>query len=179
MKLFFTGLKHSGKTTFAKLVAKHYNILVEDADDLILNKIDTSVRTFYKEKGKEAFMEIEKEVVAAFIKENENNDYILSLGGGVSDNTPLMELLKNSGDIIYLERDEKLLLDKIITTSGVPPFLDPNNIEESFNKLFTKRDAIYKNYANIIIKLIAYEELNKIKLQIINKLEKEGLSERK
>ena len=177
MKLFFTGLKHSGKTTFASLIAKHYNIKVEDSDNLILKHINTSIRTFYKESGKEAFMALEAKVIEEFIKENENNDYILSLGGGVSDNTLAMNLMHNTGAIVYLKREEKLILNKIITTSGIPPFLDKDNVEESFHNIFEKRDAIYDKYATICINLIAYDELEKVKMLIVKQLEEGIFSE--
>ena len=66
--LFFTGIKHSGKTTFAKRIASRLGFEFKDADDLISANIgDMSVREFYRQKGKEAFMEVEKESVSSFL----------------------------------------------------------------------------------------------------------------
>ena len=57
MNLFFTGMKHSGKTTFARGTAERFSLTWADADDLILERIaPLSVREFYRSEGKEAFM---------------------------------------------------------------------------------------------------------------------------
>jgi shikimate kinase len=41
---FFCGIKHSGKTTHAKIFGNRENLPVFDGDDLILDIIDTSIR---------------------------------------------------------------------------------------------------------------------------------------
>ena len=66
VKLYFTGIKHSGKTTQARLVSERLSLPFSDADDLILKEINTSIREFYKEYGKEAFMEKEYDAVSLY-----------------------------------------------------------------------------------------------------------------
>jgi shikimate kinase len=39
-KLFFVGIKHSGKTTFAKRMAPRFGYEFSDADNLILDYLD-------------------------------------------------------------------------------------------------------------------------------------------
>lgn len=171
--LFFTGIKHSGKTTFAKAIAERWNWKFVDSDDLISGRLNgTSIRDFYKNKGKNYFMALEREAVVSFV-ENENNPFILSLGGGVSDNTKLMEDLKNTGYIIYLERDEKDILP-IILKDGIPPFLDDNNVEDSFHQLYIRRDSIYKEYADLTIFLGSYGDKKEIEDKIDSGLKENG-----
>ena len=67
MNFFFTGMKHSGKTTFAKRLAANKGLLWADSDDLILQKISPlTVREFYKEFGKEAFIIEERNLLFIF-----------------------------------------------------------------------------------------------------------------
>ena len=55
-KLYFLGIKHSGKTTQARLAAEMLGKTSVDADDLVLSYLGTdSIRTYYKENGKEAY----------------------------------------------------------------------------------------------------------------------------
>ncbi len=171
--LFFTGIKHSGKTTFARLIAIDCNYAFSDSDDLITPKIyPLSIREFYKENGKEAFMALEFECVKAYI-ESQNTPFILSLGGGASDNTPLMEELRKNGKLVYLQREDEDMLP-IIVELGIPPFLDENNVKGSFHELYERRDRIYRNFADTVINLGAYGDKNEKKLEIIKTLKELG-----
>ncbi len=156
VKLYFTGIKHSGKTTQARLAAERLSLPFADADDLILSRIEEpTVREFYRNNGKKAFMEKELEAVREYA---ENHDsFILSLGGGASDNTPLMDFMKETGRIIYLKREESGMLP-VILKHGVPAFLDPDDIESSFHKIYTERDTIYSSYADLTVDLGPYRD---------------------
>jgi len=172
MRLFFTGLKHSGKTTFARLSAEALNIYWCDADDLILDRIKPlSVREYYKAEGAEAFKSVEYKAVKEKAEDLENA--ILSLGGGTADNALLMEYLKSKGKIIYLTRPEELLLEKILEKNGIPPFLDAQDVKGSFHTLFLRRDGIYTQYADLIIDLGPYGAKEETLKKVLNELSKE------
>lgn len=171
VKLYFTGIKHSGKTTQARLVSERLSLPFSDADDLILKEINTSIREFYKEYGKEAFMEKEYEAVSRY--EKENDSFILSLGGGASDNTALMHLMKESGKIIYLKRNESEMLP-VILKHGIPAFLDKDNLESSFHEVYVKRDSIYTEEADLIIDMGPYRDKAETAEMVIEKLKENG-----
>ena len=171
VKLFFTGIKHSGKTTQAKLAASLLSLPYADADDIILSRIDTTIREFYTEHGKEAFMKKELEAVREYIQNHQ--EFILSLGGGASDNTELMELMKNSGKIIYLKRNESEMLP-VILKHGLPAFLDKDDIEGSFHKVYAKRDAIYTAMADFIVDLGPYRDKAATSEMLVEKLKENG-----
>ncbi len=175
MKLFFTGLKHSGKTTFAHLYANEFNLPWFDADDLLLETINPlSVREFYKTAGKEKFME--KEANAVKEKVQTLKECVISLGGGAADNAPLMDFLKSEGKIIYLTRPENLLLSKILEKNGVPPFLDENDVEGSFHLLFERRNAVYQQYADLMIDLGPYRDKDETLKEVLRKLDEEEIN---
>ena len=158
-RLFFVGIKHSGKTTQARLVSKLAGLPFRDADDLILETLSgESVREAYRREGKEAFMKRELDAVRAFIISNDS--FILSLGGGASDNTPLMDLMKENGKIIYLKRKEEEMLP-VILRHGIPAFLDGKDLEGSFHRLYERRDRIYSSYADLVVDLGSYGDKEK------------------
>lgn len=172
--LFFTGLKHSGKTTAAKRVASALKRCWVDSDDLMLERLGgMSVRSFYREKGKDEFMRLENEVVEAFLEREP--ECVMSLGGGAADNARLMETLKRSGRIVYLSRPEGTLLSKVLEKSGIPPFLDGNDVSGSWHVLYERRDRIYSNYADMRIELGDYQDKDETMRTIIKQLESEGI----
>lgn len=171
-RLFFAGLKHSGKTTFASLIAKCFDIEFKDSDDLVLERIPTdSVRSFYKEFGKERFMEEEYLALDDFLSANVSA--IVALGGGASDNAKLLELVKRKGKLIYLVRNEEDMLP-VILKDGIPPFLDSSDVKSSFHELYARRDRIYRENADLTIDLGPYRDIDETLSMIIQKLQEAG-----
>ena len=72
-----------------------------------------------------------------------------------ADNTELMDLMKREGSIIYLKRNESDMLP-VILRHGIPAFLDENDLEGSFHRVYERRDRIYTEYADLVIDLGSY-----------------------
>lgn len=172
IRLFFTGIKHSGKTTFASRIAEYSGLPFKDADDLIKEycSID-DVRKYYKTAGKTEFMNSEYAAVSSYIESAK--DFIISLGGGASDNKKLLSLIRENGRIIYLRRAESDMLP-VILKHGVPAFLDSSDIEGSFHRIYKKRDAIYSSISDLTIDLGPYKDKNETEKYIISKLLEAG-----
>lgn len=173
VRLFFTGIKHSGKTTQARLVARALGLEAYDSDDLVLSAIkEESIRDFYRTHGKEAFMEAELSAVDGFVRTHPS--FVLSLGGGASDNEGLLRLMKDSGKIIYLVRNENDMLP-VILKHGLPAFLDKDDPEGSFHALYERRDSIYRAWADIIIDLGPYGDREETAAAVAAALEENGI----
>ncbi len=148
MTYFFSGIKHSGKSTHAKLFANYKSLPFYDLDDEIINNISySSIREFYKKEGKEAFMNMEYTCLKSLIQ-REKGDKVIALGGGICDNKKAFDLCTN---LIYLSVDENVLYNRILK-SGIPPFLKENP-EQQFHLLYKNRDSLYKEKASLIIKI--------------------------
>ncbi len=170
--LIFTGIKHSGKTTQARLVSTFLSLPFYDLDDLVEKKTGMSVRDYYREKGKEAFMAEELSSYLSLV-EGEKNTFVLSLGGGAADNESLMEKVKDGNYIIYIKRPEEVLLRKILK-NGIPPFLDEKDPEGSFHTIYEKRSGIYEKYADLSIYLGEYRDKRETAIKILERLKEEG-----
>lgn len=167
--LFITGIKHSGKTTFARILSSVTGIPFFDSDDLISEIIKPlSIRDFYSRYGKDEFMKKEIQAVLSLI-EKEKNPFILSLGGGASDNTQLMEVLKKNGRIIYLKRRKEDMLP-VILKHGIPSFLEKDDLEGSFYSIYEKRNKIYEQYADKIIDLGPYRDKKETVMDFLDEL---------
>lgn len=154
MKLFITGLKHCGKSTASRLIASHLGLERADSDDLVLEATGAqSIREYYRTEGKEAFMERELEAVEAYA--SSHRAFVMSLGGGASDNSALMDLIRREGTVIYISRPEEVLIERILM-KGIPPFLDQNDPRGSFHSLYLMRDSVYRVCADLVVSLGGY-----------------------
>ncbi|NCB01077.1 MAG: shikimate kinase [Spirochaetia bacterium] len=162
-KVFFlTGIKHSGKSSVGRAVARLLGAHFIDIDDLIVDILPIgydSIRSFYKEEGKEAFMSLELKCVEEYLLSvHPHIVYIIALGGGACDNIPLTTMLKERGVILYLSLLEETLLQRI-KEKGVPPFLDKDDLEGSFHSLFSQRDGQYRQLSDFVVSLRDFESI--------------------
>jgi len=147
--IFLCGIKHCGKTTIGKLLARRLGRRWYDLDQEIEQKIKEPIRTFYHTFGQEAFQRLEVDVLETIIGEE---NLVISLGGGAADNDPLMKLIKKHGTLVYLYVEEAHLLKRILR-GGIPPFLDEDDIEGSFHRLYERRNRRYSKDCDHLIQL--------------------------
>jgi shikimate kinase len=80
MKIILLGYMGSGKTTIGIQLARKLFLNFTDLDDFIEEKEQQSIKEIFKQKGEIYFRKIEHKYLKQFI--NENESYVLSLGGG-------------------------------------------------------------------------------------------------
>ena len=76
-------------------------------------------------------------------------------------------------EIERLNRDEAAMLP-VILKHGIPPFLDPERLEESFHELYQRRDRIYRDIADITIDLGPYRDKKETAQDLVSALEEKG-----
>jgi shikimate kinase len=98
MKIILLGYMGSGKTTIGIQLARKLFLNFTDLDDFIEEKEQQSIKEIFKQKGEIYFRKIEHKYLKQFI--NENESYVLSLGGG----TPCY-----AGNLDLILKDKKSL----------------------------------------------------------------------
>ncbi len=151
--IFFCGIKHSGKSTLGKLCARHLGLSWKDADHLLQSSLPKgeTIRSFYREKGAEAFRQKEVGAMCKFLA-SPHTQTIVSMGGGACDNDMLMLMIMQKGLCLYLKVKEEVLFERI-AKDGIPPFLDADHPRESFHALYQRRDGIYSRLCTLVIDL--------------------------
>ncbi len=151
--LYLSGIKHSGKTTLAALIAPALDMPWVDLDALVLTTIGAfpSIRSFYREMGQIAFQAKEVEALEALLSEA-SAPHLIALGGGACDNEDLMTLVKGSGTLIYLQVDEEVLYRRIMG-AGIPPFLDGPDPRHAFSLLYQRRHERYSQACDLLVEL--------------------------
>lgn len=146
------GIKHSGKTSLGSLLAKTLNLPFLDLDNLLEEEYSKerklNFRQLYTRFGESGFRNLE---TSAIKKIEMGKKGILALGGGTIDNIEAMETVKGADTLIFLDTDEQILY-KRIKNNGLPSFLGKSP-EKSFHELFTRRRLLYKNIADITLKI--------------------------
>jgi len=167
--IYLVGIKHAGKSRLGQFASVALNtsfrVSFTDTDDLMLKSLHgkafTSVREYYRDQGKESFMELEYEVVCQYVHHLEHHQYDLALiatGGGVCDNEQLLALMHDTGTILYLSVQESELFRRVMR-NGIPPFLDQKDPERSFHDLYVHRDDRYMHISDYMLRLSDYQSV--------------------
>ena len=103
MKIILLGYIGSGKTTIGIQLARKLFLNFTDLDDFIEEKEQQSIKEIFKQKGEIYFRKIEHKYLKQFI--NENESYVLSLGGGTPCYAGNLDLiLKNKKSLSFYLR---------------------------------------------------------------------------
>ena len=101
-KIILLGYMGCGKSTIAKLLANSTSFSYLDLDEIIEKNENASVKNIFSEKGEIYFRKLEHQILEKLI--NNQESFILSLGGGTPCYSNNHEFLKSSNVIsIYLK----------------------------------------------------------------------------
>jgi shikimate dehydrogenase len=155
----FIGLPLSGKTKYARIIGDFSNKTTQDTDDLIEKKYNSSIPDIFATHGEKIFREYEHSVVEDIYKWN---SLVISTGGGLIENSANMELLKQNGIIIYLNKDPNIISKKKIY--GRPLLKQSSDILV----LAKRRVPLYMEYADFVIniKMDTNTHVNEIKERV-------------
>jgi shikimate kinase len=144
----------AGKTTIGPILANTLGWNFYDLDKVIEDELGKRIVDIFNDEGEKYFREKETETL---IKLSKYKDAVISLGGGTSVNSYNMEVIKNSGRIIYLKASPESLFQRLRHKTDRPIF---NNISSGGDKktemkmkiiqLLNQREPYY-NLADLII----------------------------
>ena len=179
--IILLGIKHCGKSTQGKLLAKHFSCPFFDTDDEVTALTGKSPREIYSELGKEAFIEAEKNACQNLVEkilsqasastaqsQAEANVSVIATGGGICKNPDALEILHKIGKFVFLNADEKTAANRIVweikydsdgSMKNLPAYIankNPKNVRDVraiFHNFYEERQKIYKDLCDIEVKL--------------------------
>ena len=98
--IYLTGFMGSGKSTIGPILANTLGWDFFDLDKLVENKTGKKIRDIFEQEGESYFRKIETDTLREI---SESKNVIISLGGGTIANKENIEIMKNTGKIIYLK----------------------------------------------------------------------------
>jgi shikimate kinase len=137
------GMPGCGKSTIGYRMSQKINYSFFDADKYLEEKENRIISNIFSKEGEEYFRKLETKYLKDLSKKEQ---IIISTGGGAVKKKENIDILKQNGIIIFLDRT---IEDISKENHENRPLLQ--NIENLW-KLYDERINLYRKYADIIIK---------------------------
>lgn len=145
--IFLVGLMGAGKTTVGKLLAKRLDKPFYDCDHEIQKRTGVNIPVIFEIEGETGFRQRE----SAMLKELARlDDIVLATGGGAVLSKDNRDLLHRSGTVIYLRATVNDLWQRTRHDKN-RPLLQTEEPLAKLNELYTQRDPLYQEVADIVI----------------------------
>ncbi len=158
------GLMGSGKSVIGKDLSKILNFEFYDTDKEIEQNAKKSISEIFKENGEAYFRSLEEKICIRLL--NQNN-CVISLGGGSIINKKIRKSIKQNSYSIYLQVKLNNLVNRL-KSSKKRPLLNKNESKiEILRKLYEERQKFYEK-ADFIVNndTDKINVLNKIKFEL-------------
>lgn len=147
--IFLCGMMATGKSLIGRHAAGKLNLPFTDLDTEIESETGKKIPRIFEESGESGFREIEKKTLLKYLDDPRG---VLALGGGSLQNQELVDLIKNSGILIFIDTPVEILLSRLKKSRRRPLIngLDIDELRKLIEILLEERKPFY-NQANIII----------------------------
>lgn len=138
------GMPGAGKSTIGVLLAKAVNYEFLDTDITIQKETGKKLYEIIAEKGLEAFLQIENDV----LKKVEADRTVIATGGSAVFGREAMAHLKEIGTVVYIRLSCEEIIRRVnnIKTRGIAM-----QKGDSLEDVFRQRTPLYEKYADIIV----------------------------
>ncbi len=149
--IILCGLPGVGKTETAKRLASQLGWKHVETDACLEQYYQSTsgnkltCREIYKQVGENSFRELENKMLSQLLELKKS---VISIGGGTLNNTANVTILEALGKIVYLKGDLKIIFERLMQ-KGIPAYLDPLNLFESFQNIAQQRQPIYESVADL------------------------------
>ncbi len=127
MKIFLVGFMGSGKTTIGRRLASTIGFDFVDTDRFIEMKNGITVTEIFARHGEAAFRKMEHDMLL----ELQQRDFVvISTGGGMPCHCGNMDLMINSGKVVYLSASPGSLARRLIRSHTERPLIKGKTEEE-------------------------------------------------
>ncbi len=150
-KITLIGYMASGKTTVGEALAKKLNTSFIDLDEYIATKENLSLTEIFELKGEEHFRKIELRYLQGLLEQD--NFFVLSLGGGTPTIDNTMEIINKNSTCIYLNASVSTLVQRLLPDPTERPILASvtEDLLESYIKEHLGERLAYYEKASINI----------------------------
>ena len=139
--IVFAGLMGAGKSTIGAAVANQLGLGFTDSDAVITAKEQKSIEQIFAEDGEAYFRSLERKTIEQLIQEQ--NVFVLGVGGGAFMNDQTRAVLLESAIVIFLKADFATLQQRVGSGEGRPLFKG-KNVEQVLKDLILARYPVYE-----------------------------------
>lgn len=142
--LFLVGPAGVGKSTVGKQVALKLQCEFYDIDRIIEQRTGVGIAHIFDVEGEIGFRQREQTVLAEYA---EKPAAIIATGAGAVLTPANCELIKATGDTIYLWAPEDILVSRVERNNHHRPLLQVNNVSQTVAQMLSERTPIYESLA--------------------------------
>ncbi len=147
MKIYLIGFMGVGKTTISQELANITGAVEYDTDALIVDREGKSIPRIFEEKGQDYFRSLETEILRQV---SQGEDAIVSCGGGIILKQENINIMKESGSVVWLDASPATILEHVKDDNNRPLLKGKKNIED-IGKMMAERQPKYENAADFHI----------------------------
>lgn len=145
--IYLVGMPGAGKTTVGRQLARRLHRQFIDVDHEIEVRAGVRIADIFEAEGEAGFREQEARVIADL--SNQSN-LIVATGGGAVLRPENCAAIKKSGLVVYLRVAPRILFDRTRHDAN-RPLLQVANPMMRIEELFTQRDPIYQDVADLVM----------------------------
>lgn len=143
MRVFIVGFMCSGKSVVGRELANYTGHRFADIDRLIEQRIGP-ILPWMQQHGEARFREVETEVLAALMQEE---DVLVACGGGTPMASDNMERMLDAGTVVYLDVPHEILVERARRSGGDRPLLfglKDEALSDRIKELMAVREPKYR-----------------------------------
>lgn len=152
--IFLTGFMGSGKSTIGPILANTIGYRFIDLDLLIEQREGRKIGDIFKQEGEKRFREMERTLLREVVQ---SPRMVVSLGGGTISDQKTLDLIKESGVLVYLKANSEYIYRRLRTKSDRPmlrtadgQLMDADQLQHRIDELMTERKNYYEQ-AHVVI----------------------------
>lgn len=156
------GIKHSGKTSAGRILAREMGLPFDDTDALMLDLWTGSadpeqgvrseadaggIARVYRALGEHGFADLEFRVLQNLV---EHPRRVIAAGGGLADRRGSLDLLGAHATLVYLAVDVSTAVKRVLER-GVPAFIPGLKPAKELEALFSRRAKAYESASDLLV----------------------------
>lgn len=145
--IFLIGFMGVGKSTIAKILAKELQAELIEMDETIEAEAGMTINEIFATYGEMHFRDLESALIQ---KISEKGGVVVSCGGGAVLRRENVDLMKQSGKIVFLSATPESIYERV-KNSTHRPLLNGNMNVEYIRELMERRRLLYEEAADLVI----------------------------
>ena len=170
MRVILVGFPGCGKSSVGKKLAAKLGYGFVDLDEAFEEEYHITIPDFFQKYNETAFRSCERKVL---INKLQEDDIVLSSGGGTPCFSDNMQLMKDSGIVVYIKMAPASLFDRLSHAKRPRPLVQnktPEELQQYIDNTLPLREPVYQQAhftvkgESIDIEALC-EEVRKMKVQ--------------
>ena len=145
--IFLIGFMGAGKSTIAKWLHRQKGMRLIEMDEEIVQREKMSINEIFAVHGETYFRELETKLLEGL---GEQNNTVVSCGGGVPMRRCNVDAMRKSGKIVYLSASPQTIFERVRNNHD-RPLLEGNMNVEYISELMNRRLPHYLSAADITV----------------------------